>query len=119
MGGAAGSGNSNSSSSGGGGDDKRMSKPEVLDLATRRIRALEVERDRLLGERTELLRGMEVVMAGAAVARDGGPVAIGVGGRACRVGWDGVLCCGSAWMVDVEYRSQGMVWKNREVGRFI
>jgi hypothetical protein len=66
----AGGGSSNSGSTAG--DDKRMSKAEVLDLATRRIRALEVERDRLLRERRELLRGMEVVMAGAAAVRGAG-----------------------------------------------
>ncbi|KAK4196561.1 hypothetical protein QBC40DRAFT_287011 [Triangularia verruculosa] len=45
-------------------DEKRMSKAEVLDLATRRIKALEMERERLHKERKELLRNMDL-MAGA------------------------------------------------------
>ncbi|KAK4150780.1 hypothetical protein C8A00DRAFT_17745 [Chaetomidium leptoderma] len=66
-------GGSGNSAGGGGGDEKRMSKAEVLDLATRRIRMLEVDRERLLRERGELLRSMEVIMsgAGAVVARQG------------------------------------------------
>ncbi|KAK0654329.1 hypothetical protein QBC41DRAFT_59232 [Cercophora samala] len=45
-------------------DEKRMSKAEVLDLATRRIKALEMEKERLNRERKELLRNMDL-MAGA------------------------------------------------------
>ncbi|KAK4189431.1 hypothetical protein QBC35DRAFT_141145 [Podospora australis] len=45
-------------------DEKRMSKAEVLDLATRRIKALEVDRERLQKEREELMRNIDV-MAGA------------------------------------------------------
>ncbi|KAK4663277.1 hypothetical protein QC763_607150 [Podospora pseudopauciseta] len=45
-------------------DEKRMSKAEVLDLATRRIKALEMEKERLNRERKELLRNMDI-MAGA------------------------------------------------------
>ncbi|KAK4176982.1 hypothetical protein QBC36DRAFT_141616 [Triangularia setosa] len=45
-------------------DEKRMSKAEVLDLATRRIKALEMEKERLHRERKELLRNMDL-MAGA------------------------------------------------------
>jgi hypothetical protein len=47
-----------------GAEEKRMSKAEVLDLATRRIRMLEGERDRLARERRELVRSVEVLMAG-------------------------------------------------------
>ncbi|KAK4235750.1 hypothetical protein C8A03DRAFT_46159 [Achaetomium macrosporum] len=54
-----------------GADEKRMSKAEVLDLATRRIRTLEVERNQLLRERRELLRNIEAMMAGAVGARPG------------------------------------------------
>ncbi|KAK5657843.1 hypothetical protein OQA88_2916 [Cercophora sp. LCS_1] len=42
-------------------DSKRMSKAEVLDVATRRIKELEVERRRLLKERRDLLQNMEVM----------------------------------------------------------
>ncbi|KAK3307437.1 uncharacterized protein B0T15DRAFT_178488 [Chaetomium strumarium] len=65
-------------------DEKRMSKAEVLELATRRIRTLEVERNQLLRERRELLRSIEVMMAGAVGARPGIPIAglgVAVGGN--------------------------------------
>ncbi|KAK1755460.1 hypothetical protein QBC47DRAFT_189728 [Echria macrotheca] len=42
-------------------DDKRMSKAEVLDVATRRIKDLESERRRLQRERRELLQNMEMM----------------------------------------------------------
>jgi hypothetical protein len=65
---------------GGGAEEKRMSKAEVLDLATRRIRTLEGERDRLARERRELVRSVEVLMAG--VRGQGVSVGVGVvGGR--------------------------------------
>jgi hypothetical protein len=68
----------------GGADEKRMSKAEVLELATRRIRTLEVERNQLLRERRELLRSIEVMMAGAVSARPGMPMPgldVAVGGN--------------------------------------
>lgn len=77
---------SSSSGSGGGGmvgagDEKRMSKAEVLDLATRRIRTLEVERDRLVRERREMVRRMQVMMMGGGGAHGGGTnVRVPVGG---------------------------------------
>ena len=49
---------------GGDGEEKRMSKAEVLELATVRIRTLEAERGRLKRERRELVRGLEVLMVG-------------------------------------------------------
>jgi signal transduction histidine kinase len=70
-----------------GAEEKRMSKAEVLDLATRRIRTLEGERDRLARERRELVRSVEVLMAGVrgqgvGVVRGGLGVGVGVvGGR--------------------------------------
>lgn len=54
---------------GGGGEEKRMSKAEVLELATVRIRTLEAERGRLKRERRELVRSLEVLMAGGGGAR--------------------------------------------------
>ncbi|KAK0743678.1 hypothetical protein B0T18DRAFT_188764 [Schizothecium vesticola] len=39
--------------------DRRMSKAEVLEVATRRIKALEVERRRLYREKRELLQNIE------------------------------------------------------------
>ncbi|KAG7287464.1 hypothetical protein NEMBOFW57_006975 [Staphylotrichum longicolle] len=70
------------------GDEKRLSKAEVLDLATRRIRALEAEREKLWKERKELLRSLEVLMAGAVGMRQGVagqlPV-VGLGGPVGRV----------------------------------
>lgn len=45
----------------GGSDDKRMSKAEVLDCATRRIKELESERHYLQQERKELLKSMELM----------------------------------------------------------
>lgn len=44
-----------------GSDDKRMSKAEVLDCATRRIKELESEKYRLQQERKELLKSMELM----------------------------------------------------------
>lgn len=41
--------------------DRRMSKAEVLEVATRRIKALEVERRRLYRERRELLQNIETL----------------------------------------------------------
>ncbi|KAK1836571.1 hypothetical protein QBC39DRAFT_326585 [Podospora conica] len=41
--------------------DRRMSKAEVLEVATRRIKALEVERRRLYRERRELLQNIEAL----------------------------------------------------------
>jgi signal transduction histidine kinase len=68
---------------GGGAEEKRMSKAEVLDLATRRIRTLEGERDRLARERRELVRSVEVLMGvrgqGVGVVRGGLGVGMGVG----------------------------------------
>lgn len=65
----------------GAGDEKRMSKAEVLDLATRRIRTLEVERDRLVRERREMVRRMQVMMMGGGGAHGGGTnVRVPVGG---------------------------------------
>ncbi len=46
-------------------DDKRMSKAEVLDVATRRIKELEHERRMLQSERKLLLQDIEV-MSGTA-----------------------------------------------------
>lgn len=70
------------------GDEKRLSKAEVLDLATRRIRALEAEREKLCKERKELLSSLEVLMAGAVGMRQGAagqlPV-VGLGGPVGRV----------------------------------
>jgi len=42
-------------------DDKRMSKAEVLDVATRRIKELEMERRQLQRERRELMQNMEMM----------------------------------------------------------
>lgn len=63
-----------------------MSKAEVLDLATRRIRTLEGERDRLARERRELRRSVEVLMVGVqgGVGRGLG-VGVGVGVAGGRV----------------------------------
>ena len=41
--------------------DRRMSKAEVLEVATRRIKALEIERRRLYRERRELLQNIELL----------------------------------------------------------
>jgi len=49
-------------------EDKRMSKAEVLDVATRRIQELEEQRARLLREKTELLQNMEIVNSAVAEA---------------------------------------------------
>ncbi|GAB1319371.1 hypothetical protein MFIFM68171_09581 [Madurella fahalii] len=59
---SSGGGNSGGGA-GGGGEEKRLSKAEVLDLATRQIRTLEMERDKLRRERRELLRSVEVLTA--------------------------------------------------------
>ncbi|KAK3323854.1 hypothetical protein B0T19DRAFT_215086 [Cercophora scortea] len=42
-------------------DEKRLSKAEVLDMATRRIKALEKERRHLQQERAELLQNVELI----------------------------------------------------------
>lgn len=54
---------------GGSSDEKRMSKAEVLDLATRQIKALEVDRERLQKERAELLRNIDVMARAVKAAR--------------------------------------------------
>ncbi|KAK0726457.1 hypothetical protein B0T21DRAFT_413787 [Apiosordaria backusii] len=53
-------------------DEKRMSKAEVLDLATRRIKALEMETERLHRERTELLRNIDLMTGAIAQATNQG-----------------------------------------------
>ncbi|KXX72839.1 hypothetical protein MMYC01_210674, partial [Madurella mycetomatis] len=52
-----------SAAGGAAGEEKRLSKAEVLDLATRQIRTLEMERDKLRRERRELLRNVEALTA--------------------------------------------------------
>jgi len=49
-------------------EDRRMSKAEVLDVATRRIRELEADRSRLLREKKILLQDMEVMNGAVAEA---------------------------------------------------
>lgn len=51
-----------------------MSKAEVLDVATRRIKELEEQRARLLREKTELLQNMEFVNGAVAEAVRGRPM---------------------------------------------
>ncbi|KAL2121113.1 hypothetical protein VTJ04DRAFT_5140 [Mycothermus thermophilus] len=50
-------------------DEKRISKAEVLELAARRIRELEREKEKLVRERKELVRNIEVLMMAGAVGR--------------------------------------------------
>jgi len=53
-------------------EEKRLSKAEVLDLATRRIKELEVERRRLLWERKGLLQDLDVMNGAVADAYGNG-----------------------------------------------
>ncbi|KAL1840269.1 hypothetical protein VTJ49DRAFT_647 [Mycothermus thermophilus] len=50
-------------------DEKRISKAEVLELAARRIRELEKDKETLVRERKELVRNIEVLMMAGTVGR--------------------------------------------------
>ncbi|KAK4450805.1 hypothetical protein QBC34DRAFT_65807 [Podospora aff. communis PSN243] len=50
-------------------EDRRLSKAEVLDVATNRIKELEADRERLLREKSDLILGIKVV--GGVVAKSG------------------------------------------------
>ncbi|KAL2267187.1 hypothetical protein VTJ83DRAFT_4464 [Remersonia thermophila] len=52
-------------------DEKRISKAEVLELAARRIRELEKDKEALVRERKELVRNLEVLMMAGTVGRGG------------------------------------------------
>jgi len=71
-------------------EEKRMSKAEVLDLATKRIRALEMDRDRLVRERKEILRNIQLMMAGVAARQQGVGVNVSVGHNVSGMGVVGV-----------------------------
>lgn len=45
--------------------DRRLSKAEILDVATNRITELEADRERLLSEKKEILRSMEFLQSAA------------------------------------------------------
>lgn len=63
-------------------EEKRMSKAEVLDLATRRIKTLEQETRRLHRERQELMQSVEM-MGNAVAARAGRGFGVGMGMGRC------------------------------------
>ncbi|KAK3898392.1 hypothetical protein C8A05DRAFT_19018, partial [Staphylotrichum tortipilum] len=89
-------------------DEKRLSKAEVLDLALRRIRALEAERERLDGERGVLVGSMRAAMAVAGVPW------FPVGGRGCGEGKElGELGAGVG---GVGWGAEGEGWVGGVVG---
>ncbi|KAK3989341.1 hypothetical protein QBC44DRAFT_327611 [Cladorrhinum sp. PSN332] len=57
-------------------DDKRMSKAEVLDLAVRRIRMLEADRERMQRDRREMVRRIDLMTGAVQQQQQMGPLGL-------------------------------------------